>query len=144
MIEQLPPRYSVRERIGSGGMGQVYRALDTKLGRDVAVKLLPPDLAHDRERLDRLRREARVLAHLGHANIAAIYDLEETDGHTYLILEFVPGTTLASDYDVLIESDRVGLSAAPAGATRERFGHYIVSRRESAVTDQLASAGGTP
>lgn len=95
MIELLPARYSVRERIGSGGMGQVYRAHDTKLGRDVAVKLLPSDVARDRERLERLRREARVLAHLGHAHIASVYDLEEADGHTFLILEYVPGATLA-------------------------------------------------
>jgi serine/threonine protein kinase/Flp pilus assembly protein TadD len=87
--------YKIEGRLGKGGMGEVYQAHDTKLGRDVAIKTLPPEFAHDRERLARFRREARVLASLNHPNIATIHGLEESDGSYYLIMELVPGQTLA-------------------------------------------------
>ncbi len=83
--------YEVVEPIGKGGMGEVYRARDTKLGRDVAIKVLPEDFSADAERLTRFRREAQVLASLNHPNIAAIYGTEENA----LILELVEGPTLA-------------------------------------------------
>ena len=76
-------------------MGEVYRALDTKLDREVAIKVLPAALIRDPERVARLRREARMLAALNHPNIATIYDLEESEGTWFLALEFVPGKTLA-------------------------------------------------
>jgi len=82
--------------IGSGSMGQVYRARDTRLNRDVALKILPVDLAVDADRLARFRREAHVLATLNHSNIAAIYGLEEAGGVTALVLELVDGPTLAA------------------------------------------------
>ncbi len=72
--------YEVTAKIGQGGMGEVYRAKDTKLGRDVALKVLPDLFADDPERLARFQREARVLASLNHPNIASIYGLEESDG----------------------------------------------------------------
>src|SRR5436309_616694 len=81
--------------LGAGGMGEVYRARDTRLGRDVAVKALPEAFARDPERLARFEREAKLLASLSHASIAGIHGLEEHDGHRYLILEFVDGETLA-------------------------------------------------
>lgn len=87
--------YRILEKVGAGGMGEVYRALDTKLNREVAVKVLPAGFIRDPERLTRLRREARMLAALNHPNIAAIYDLEESEGNWFLALEFVPGKTLA-------------------------------------------------
>src|SRR5262249_36241198 len=87
--------YQVRAKIGEGGMGEVYRARDTKLGRDVAVKILPAHFAPDPERLARFRREARVLASLNHPHIAAIYGMEESDGVHALVMELVPGETLA-------------------------------------------------
>ena len=87
--------YEVRELIGVGGMGEVYRARDLKLERDVALKLLPPQFARDPERLARFRREAKLLASLNHRNIAAIYGLEESDGIHFLVLELVEGETLA-------------------------------------------------
>ncbi len=95
MIEgrQLGP-YRVLTRLGAGGMGEVHRAHDSKLGRDVAVKTLPPAFAGDPERLARFRREARTLASLNHPNIGAIYELEEFDGTTCLVLELVEGETL--------------------------------------------------
>ncbi len=86
--------YHVLTRLGAGGMGEVYRAHDSKLGRDVAVKTLPPAFAEDPERLARFRREARTLASLNHPNIGAIYELEEFDGTTCLVLELVEGKTL--------------------------------------------------
>jgi TolB-like protein len=87
-------RYVLGPLIGEGGMGQVYRARDARLDREVAIKLLPADLARDPDRLQRLEREARVLASLNHPNIGAIFGLEEGDGLTGLVLELVPGLTL--------------------------------------------------
>jgi serine/threonine protein kinase len=87
--------YLLRELLGAGGMGEVYRARDTRLDRDVAVKMLSPDVSSDPERLTRLAREARLLASLNHPHIAAIYELEEVDGVTGLVLEIVHGQTLA-------------------------------------------------
>src|SRR5713226_8003405 len=81
--------------IGAGGMGEVYQAHDTKLGRDVAIKVLPEAFAHDPERLSRFQREAKMLASLNHPNIAAIYGLEQDAGRNYLVMELVPGETLA-------------------------------------------------
>ena len=87
--------YEILSAIGSGGMGEVYRARDTKLGRDVALKVLPESFALDPDRLARFKREAQVLASLNHPNIAAIYDFEESDGVQALVLELVEGPTLA-------------------------------------------------
>jgi eukaryotic-like serine/threonine-protein kinase len=87
-------QYEVRELIGQGGMGEVYRAHDTKLKRDVAIKLLPEQFALDPERLARFKREAQLLASLNHPNIATIYGLEEANGSHFLVMELVPGETL--------------------------------------------------
>ncbi len=86
--------YEITAAIGAGGMGEVYQAHDTKLGRDVAIKVLPEAFAHDPERLARFQREAKMLAALNHPNIAAIYGLEEDAGRNYLVMELVPGETL--------------------------------------------------
>ena len=91
---QLGP-YDIIALLGSGGMGDVYRARDSKLGRDVAIKVLPTHFASDPERRGRFTREARLLATLSHPHIGAIYGLEETDGVTALVLELVEGPTLA-------------------------------------------------
>ena len=87
--------YLVHERIGAGGMGEVYRARDSKLGRDVALKILPHVFTGDPDRLARFEREARVLASLNHPHIGAIYGLEDADGIRALVLELVSGETLA-------------------------------------------------
>ena len=87
--------YRIREKIGEGGMGQVYRAEDTKLLRQVAIKVLPDEFAQDAERLARLEREAKLLASLNHPNIAAIHGLEQAEGKPFLVLELVEGQTLA-------------------------------------------------
>src|ERR1700676_4006454 len=86
--------YEITAAIGAGGMGEVYQAHDSKLGRDVAIKLLPEAFAHDPERLARFQREAKMLAQLNHTNIATIYGLEHSDGTHYLIMELVPSDTL--------------------------------------------------
>ncbi len=86
--------YEILSPIGAGGMGEVYRGKDTKLGREVAIKVLPEVFSQNRERLARFQREARLLASLNHPNIAAIHELEESDGKPFLVLEFVKGETL--------------------------------------------------
>src|ERR1035437_3831913 len=87
--------YEVRASIGAGGMGEVYQAHDTKLGRDVAIKVLPAAFVHDPDRLVRFQREARMLASLNPPNIATIHGLEQSDGVHYLVMELVSGETLA-------------------------------------------------
>ena len=87
--------YDLRSLLGAGGMGEVYLARDTRLGRDVAIKILPQVFTADPDRLARFEREARVLASLNHPNIGAIYGLEEADGVRALVLELVEGETLA-------------------------------------------------
>ncbi|HEX9305230.1 MAG TPA: serine/threonine-protein kinase, partial [Thermoanaerobaculia bacterium] len=87
--------YEILSPLGAGGMGEVYRARDTRLRRDVAIKALPQDLAANPERLARLEREARILASLNHPNIAAIYGLEESEGSRFLVMECVEGESLA-------------------------------------------------
>ena len=87
--------YEVLARIGAGGMGEVYEARDTKLGRKVAIKVLPPAFVDDPERLARFQREARMLASLNHPNIATIHGQEESGGVHFLVMELIPGQTLA-------------------------------------------------
>src|SRR5262249_29217217 len=87
--------FRIESLLGVGGMGEVYRARDTKLSRDVAVKILPPAFANDPDRLARFKREAQVLASLNHPNIGAIYGLEDSGSTHALILELVEGQTLA-------------------------------------------------
>src|ERR1700751_644070 len=95
MIGTKLAHYEILSHIGSGGMGDVYQATDTKLGRNVAIKFLPEAFSHDTERVARFEREARVLASLNHSNIAAIHGLEESGERKFLVMEFVEGETLA-------------------------------------------------
>ena len=87
--------YEIEALLGVGGMGEVYRARDTKLGRDVAIKVLPDDLSRDADRLARFEREAKLLAQLNHPNIATLHGLEESNGRRFLVMELVEGETLA-------------------------------------------------
>src|SRR5690349_17578439 len=87
--------YEIISAIGAGGMGEVFRARDTKLGRDVALKVLPEAVASDPERIARMHREAQVLAALNHPHIAAIHGFEDSGSVHALVLEFVDGETLA-------------------------------------------------
>src|SRR5262245_57931197 len=87
--------YEIVDLLGAGGMGEVYRARDLKLHRDVAIKILPTAFGHDSERISRFQREAHILASLNHSNIAAIHDFQEAAGVHFLVLELVEGETLA-------------------------------------------------
>ena len=86
--------YEIAELIGAGGMGEVYRAHDTRLGRDVAIKVLPGAFAQDADRLARFEREARSIAALSHQNILAIHDTGTHDGHVFVVTELLEGETL--------------------------------------------------
>jgi len=94
-IGQTISHYRITEKLGQGGMGEVWQAEDTTLKRQVALKILPEVFAEDPERLARFQREAEVLASLNHPNIASIYGLEEAEGKRFLVLELVEGETLA-------------------------------------------------
>ena len=95
MIGKTVAHYKVTSKLGEGGMGEVWRAQDTKLGRDVALKVLPESFAQDPERLERFEREARVLASLSHANIAGIHGLEDVEGKRFIVMEVAEGETLS-------------------------------------------------
>jgi tetratricopeptide (TPR) repeat protein len=102
--------YEILSKLGAGGMGEVYRARDTELHREVAIKVLPERLAHDPDRLARLKREARTLAALNHPNIATLYGFESSGGTDFLAMELVPGDTLAD----LVQRGAVPLGQALA------------------------------
>ena len=104
--------YRVEGLIGEGGMGVVYRATDSKLKREVAIKVLPEAFAADADRLARFEREAQVLAQLSHPNIASVYGLEESNGIRALVMELVPGEDLAERMDRDDEANRHYRAAA--------------------------------
>jgi serine/threonine protein kinase/Tol biopolymer transport system component len=127
--------YRVTGKIGAGGMGEVYRARDTKLQRDVALKILPETMARDAERMARFEREAQVLASLNNPNIAVIHGLEESNGIRALVMELVEGETLAERISV------AAVSPPPGGfpkrkAAREDTGTTTVDRRSPMTTDE--------
>jgi serine/threonine protein kinase/Tol biopolymer transport system component len=129
--------YEISGAIGSGGMGEVYRARDTKLGRDVAVKALPAAFASDPERLARFEREAQALAALNHPNIAVIHELKEVSGSKYLILELVEGKTLAET----ISTQSVSKPPRPAsGSGLKHTGGALPVDRALDLASQIASA----
>ena len=97
--------YQIVASLGAGGMGEVYRAHDPRLGRDVALKELPADMARDPARLERFSREARAIAALNHPHIVTIYSTEEADGIRFLTMELVDGEAL----DALIPAPMMGL-----------------------------------
>src|SRR5215472_7688985 len=132
VIGQTFCHYHIVERIGVGAMGEVYRATDTKLNRDVALKVLPPLFARNAERMARLRREAQVLASLNHPNIATIYGLEESNGDCALAIELVDGPTLAQR----ISGGVAPVPQAGPAATRLRVRSTIGPRRAPLQIDE--------
>src|SRR5262252_5311839 len=114
--------HEITALLGKGGMGEVYRARDLKLKREVAIKILPEEFARDADRVNRFQREAEVLASLNHPNIAGIHDLAEANGTRYLVLELVEGETLA---------DRLARGPIPLGDTLN-IGKQIVDALEAA------------
>ena len=111
--------YEITAPLGAGGMAEVYRARDTKLGRDVAVKVLPAEFAHDRERVARFEREAQLLASLNHPHIATIHGLEEAQGSQFLVMELLEGGTLA---DRLAHAGRVPRPSIGSGRPEQAEG----------------------
>jgi serine/threonine protein kinase len=94
MIGRTLSHYEITAKLGEGGMGEVYRATDTKLGRDVALKALPAEMASSAERLERFRREAKALAALDHPSIVTVFSVEEADGVHFLTMQLVEGQSL--------------------------------------------------
>src|SRR6266704_5810359 len=108
--------YEIAAQLGEGGMGAVYRATDTKLGRDVAIKVIPDSFANDPDRLARFTREAQVLASLNHPNIAAIYGVEERA----IVMELVQGETLAGPLAIATALDYARQLAVALEAAHEK------------------------
>ena len=122
--------YEIVAPLGAGGMGEVYRAKDTKLGREVAIKILPAEVAKDPERLARFQREAHLLASLNHPNVAAIHGLEEVDGTPFLALELVDGEDLRQrlEREALPVDEALEIARQIAEALEEAHGKGIVHR----------------
>jgi serine/threonine-protein kinase len=135
--------YEILMLIGSGGMGEVYRATDTKLGRDIAIKILPDAVAQDSERLARFKREAQVLAALNHLSIGAIYGLDEADGRPFLVLELIDGDTLAERlaHGALPVPDALTIAIQIADALQAAHEKGIVHRDLKPANVKITSDG---
>ena len=143
LVDRRIGPYRILELLGKGGMGEVYRALDSKLGREVAIKVLPPDLTADPDRLARFEREARVLASFNHPHIAAIYGFEDEEGIRALILELVDGPTLAERLaeGPLTVREAMAVARDIAAALEAAHGKGVVHRDLKPANIKLARTG---
>ena len=129
MIGTTLSHFKITAKLGEGGMGEVYLAEDTKLGREVAIKVLPDAVASDPERLARFEREAKVLASLNHPNIGAIYGLEEADDKRFLVLELIDGDTLQELIEQGVSPENaLEMAAQVASALEEAHEQGVVHR----------------
>ena len=143
LVGRTLSHYRITSAIGAGGMGEVYRATDTTLGRDVAIKVLPPEVAQDTERLGRFRREAHLLASLNHPNIAAIYGLEEAAGQPFIALELVEGEDLKERLarGAIPVDEALEIAAQIAEALEEAHNQGIVHRDLKPANVKLTPGG---
>jgi len=143
MIGQSIAHYEIGDKIGEGGMGVVYRARDTKLGRDVALKVLPEQFARDPQRMGRFEREARLLASLNHSNIASIFGLEESNGVRALVMELVEGPTLADRIDegAIPLDEALALARQIADALEYAHEHGVIHRDLKPANVKLTADG---
>src|SRR5688500_3927730 len=137
---QIGP-YRVESLLGAGGMGEVFRAHDTKLGHDVAIKVLPRVFGSDPERRSRFEREARVLATLNHPHIGAIYGLEHADGVPALILELVDGETLAQLLKSGARALGKGLPVAQAVAVAQQIAEALEAAHDAGIVHRDLKPG---
>jgi serine/threonine protein kinase len=135
--------YEIAAAIGAGGMGEVYRATDTNLKRDVAVKVLPESFAGDADRVARFRREAEVLASLNHTNIAQIYGLEKANGRTVIVMELIDGQTLAERIAAgpIPPEEALGIARQIASALEAAHGAHVVHRDLKPANVKIKSDG---
>jgi serine/threonine protein kinase len=133
--------FEVRSLLGRGGMGEVYRAHDTKLGRDVAIKVLPQAFTADANRVASLEREARVVASLNHPNIAAIHGLEESGDVRGLVLELVEGQTLAQKLNEAVGSSPPGLRLKESLTIARQIADALEAAHDKGITHRDLKPG---